>query len=74
MFVNNENDENKVMFSKGVRYNLIKPNQYELDTGIYCWIKSNLYREAVPFSEKRFKRYFKTLDETRDIMINELLK
>jgi len=71
MFVN---DENKVIFNKGELYSLITPSEYEFNSGIYFWIKSSLYEEPIPFTEKNFNKYFTTIDEMRHIKINEILK
>jgi hypothetical protein len=71
MFVN---DENIVMFNKGELYKLITPSEYEFNSGIYFWIMSDLYKEPIPFTEKNFNKYFTTIDEIRNIKLNEILK
>jgi len=66
-------DEKIVICSKGKIYKTHPPTDFEDQCGVCLWVESDL-PERVPITVKIFNKFFTTLDEIRDIKLNEILK
>jgi len=66
-------DDNSVICAKGKIYQTTPSSEFEYDTGLIFWVSSEI-DENVPLTLKLFDKYFSTIDEMRDIKINEILK
>lgn len=66
-------DENLVICAKGKIYETIDSTEFELSCGICFWVKTEI-NENVPVTLKIFERYFSTINEMRNIKINDILK
>lgn len=66
-------DDNSVMCAKGKVYQTSPSSDFELKTGLVFWVSSES-EEKVPLTLKLFDKYFTTIDEMRNMKINEILK
>lgn len=82
-------DEKKVLCVKGKIYKTHPPTEFELESGLCLWVETELENTGnqigsgtfaiapdnwSPLTLKLYKKYFTTIDEMRDIKINEILK
>lgn len=67
------NDEKIVVCAKGKVYQTKPPSDFESKTGICLWVNSEI-GEDVPLTLKVFDKFFTTIDEMRNMKINEVLK
>lgn len=66
-------DEKQVICSKGKSYQTYSPTDFEDHCGVFFWVKGDL-SERIPITKKIFDKFFTTLDDIRDIKLNEILK
>ncbi len=76
-------DEKKVLCKKGKIYKTYQPTEFELKSGLCFWVETELEGTGnqigdtdnwFPITLKYFEKYFSTIDDMRDIKINEILK
>lgn len=66
-------DDNSVICAKGKIYSTYMATEFELKTGLVFWVSSEV-DERIPLTLKLFDKYFTSIDEMRNLKINEILK
>jgi len=76
-------DEKKVLCKKGKVYKTHQPTDFESNSGLFIWVENEIKPSFnqigppdnwTPLTFKIYEKYFTTIDEMRDIKINEILK
>lgn len=65
-------DDNSVICAKGRIYKTTESSDFEAKTGICFWVKTEV-DEDVPLTIKLYEKYFTTIDDMRNMKINEIL-
>lgn len=65
-------DDNSVICAKGKIYQTVSSSEFEAKTGLVFWVFSEI-EENTPLTLKLYDKYFTTIDEMRNMKINEIL-
>ena len=69
-----KHDDGLVRWAWGKIYECYEPSEIEKEGGIYMYIRCEYGDIWVSIKTKDFYRYFETLEDHRDMKINEVLK
>ena len=67
-----DGDNKSVVCSKGKIYQTTPSSEFEHKSGLIFWTQSDI-GEKIPLTLNLFNKYFTTIDEMRNIKINEIL-
>ncbi len=63
--------EGDVICVRGQKYLASPSTEFEFESGIIFWVQTE--SEKIPLTHKIFEKYFTTLEDMRNIKINDLL-
>jgi hypothetical protein len=66
-------DDNSVICAKGKIYQTIPSSEFEYENGLIFWVDCEESLRT-PLTLKIYEKHFSTIDEMRDIKINEILR